>query len=71
MRPTSGSRPFPACILYIEFFPQQRDFGIRLFEFGLKPPTAGGAATGKGEDDAGERDGVEDTRFDMRWPLFR
>ena len=33
-----------------------------------KPPTARGAATGKGEDDAGERNGVQDAGLDVLGP---
>ncbi len=54
----------------LEFFPQKRDFGGRLFELGLESATAGCPAPGDCEGDAGERDGVEDARFDVLRPLL-
>ena len=44
-------------------------FGIRLLKVGLKPPTADCVAAGKGENDAGQRNGVENARFDVARPL--
>ena len=45
----------------MEFFPKQSDFGIGLLKFDLKPPAADGAATGKRQNDAGQRDGAEES----------
>ena len=54
---------------FIEFFPQQRDFAIRLVEPGAEPTTPNCSATGIRKDDAGQRDGVKDARLDVFWPL--
>ena len=70
MRPAPGLRPFPPPILYIELFPQERDFRGRLLKLRPKPPPTGCTATSIGQGDPGQRDGLQDARFDVLGPLL-
>ena len=69
VRPTTGSRPLPAAILNSKLFPKQRDFGGRLLKLGTKTLAAIRATAGDGNDDPGQRDGVQDPGFDVARPL--
>lgn len=60
------SRNFCICF---ELFPKQGDLGGRLLELGMEPPTTGCVATGKRQDDAGQRDGVQDPGLNVARPL--
>lgn len=65
MRPTPGSRSFPAAILDAKLFLKERALGRRLLELGTKPTPAGGAATGIRQNETGQRDCVQNTRLDV------
>ena len=69
VRPASGVQAFPASVLDRKLFSKEGDLGRRLLELSAESATAGGAATAVAQDDAGQRDGVQDARFDVPPPL--
>ena len=59
----------PPPVLDGEFFTEESDLGLGLLEARLERVSALGPASRIGDDDAGETDGVEDSRLDVIGPL--
>jgi len=69
VRPSPGSRPFPARILDVKLLPKKDDLGVGLLELGAEPTTTGGPAAGVRENNAGQGDRVQDAGLDVLRPL--
>ena len=69
MGSSPGPRALPATILDAQFFPKQGHLGLGLLELDGEPTMTGRTAAGIGEDDAGQRDGVQDAGLHMGRPL--